>query len=680
MELFTVQRYDIEVKQNDPRKEERILERLKRNIEKKKSIKEKQKVLEEEQTRLAAQELDENNAKNESKQDEAMELDEATSFAEDETKDRKSRDVGEDFMILGDNNFQRRLIVDAMLPNWLAYPTVISKNLTEKSTPIENIDYISPELKKCLQTMNIEHLFPVQEAVIPYILNVHTKPSPFRPRDICVSAPTGSGKTLAYALPIVQNLSNRVAREIRALIVLPVNELAVQVLKIFQKLCEASNLKVALLSKFTPFEIEQQQLVEQFDGKYYSKVDILVATSGRLVEHIHSTKGFSLKSLKFLVMDEADRIMEQIQNNWLYHLDSHVKEQSDSILSGKSLLLSYNELDNNGSIPHKLLFSATLSQDPEKLQSLKLFSPKLFTSIVKPFETTGDIDESSDSRKRGEFIGKYTTPSELTEKYCLTEAKIKPLTLYTLLKENNWNRFLCFTNSGESAHRLSYVLQSLLGDDMKIEELSSSLTPSTRNAVLLKFQTGKVDGIMCSDALARGIDFPNVDVVISYDAPRHVKTYIHRIGRTARAGRPGTSVTLLVPTELNEFQAIIKDGGKENVDELKVTDNAEESKAKDYATALQKMQTALKREKQVQLIKQMNEKNKSNNKRSVIGQLQSQVQQNNLTGTISDEHNIPESWKWENLDKINNKKERKGINQKRSKKKTQVNALKLVSE
>lgn len=98
------------------------------------------------------------------------------------------------------------------------------------------------------------------------------------------------------------------------------------------------------------------------------------------------------------------------------------------------------------------------------------------------------------------------------------------------------------------------MLQSLLGNEMKIEELSSSLTPSLRNSVLLKFQTGKVDGIVCSDALARGIDIPNVDVVISYDAPRHVKTYIHRIGRTARAGRPGTAITLLAANELNTFQ------------------------------------------------------------------------------------------------------------------------------
>lgn len=387
---------------------------------------------------------------------ESMQVDDDEVAAFDAKENHKNRDVGEDFMILGDDNFQRKQNVDVMLPNWLAYPTIISKNLTESTTPIEDVSYISSKLKNCLESMNIKHLFPVQEAVIPYILNVHAKPPPFRPRDICVSAPTGSGKTLAYALPIVEHLSKRASREIRALIVLPVNELAVQVLKIFQKLCEATGLKVALLSKFTPFELEQQKLVEVFNGQYYSKVDILVATTGRLVEHIHATKGFSLKSLKFLVMDEADRIMEQIQNNWLYHLDSHVKEQSDSFLSGKPLLLSYDELCNDAAMqPHKLLFSATLSQDPEKLQNLGLFLPKLFTSIVKQFTATdGNDSQLNVSMKvQGEFIGKYTTPAELTEKYCITDAKIKPLTLYTLLKENNWNRFLCFTNSGESAHR-----------------------------------------------------------------------------------------------------------------------------------------------------------------------------------------------------------------------------------
>lgn len=98
------------------------------------------------------------------------------------------------------------------------------------------------------------------------------------------------------------------------------------------------------------------------------------------------------------------------------------------------------------------------------------------------------------------------------------------------------------------------MLQSLFGTDKKIEELSSGLSSSIRNSVLLRFQTNKIDGIICSDALARGIDIPDVDVVISYDAPLHVKTYIHRVGRTARAGRLGIAVTLLAPNEINAFK------------------------------------------------------------------------------------------------------------------------------
>lgn len=439
------------------------MERLKTKIEKRKSVKQQQQqAIAEEQARLTKQSTERSeNELHQHSLDNAMEVDEVEPEQSNEVKMAPQVfDIGNDFMILGSDHIQRKTNVDSILPNWLANPTVISKNLSEKSTPIDCVEYISDKMKQILKSMSIEHLFPVQEAVVPYILNVHNKPLPFRPRDICVSAPTGSGKTLAYAIPIVQHLSCRVSREIRALVVLPVNELAVQVLKIFQKLCEATNLKVALISKLTHFEIEQQQLIEKFDQKYYSKVDILIATTGRLVEHIHSTAGFSLKSLQFLVMDEADRIMEQVQNNWLYHLDSHVKEQSDSILSGKPMLLSYNELCSDSTKqPHKLLFSATLSQDPEKLQSLRLFSPKLFTSITKPFETSeidGQADDGNGTRsvkERGEFIGKYTTPMELTEKYCITESKIKPLTLYSILKENNWNRFLCFTNSGESAHR-----------------------------------------------------------------------------------------------------------------------------------------------------------------------------------------------------------------------------------
>lgn len=448
-------RYDPLRSKLDPNHENRILESLQKNIDKKKKKLKKDKQQEKvavvedavvpvEQDMLVEDEITEETAPAEITQ---MEIDEPTPSSSTRIDDQS-------FKVIGNDKFMRKQRVDMVLPPWLAYPTVISNDLAVRDSvtaQIAKIPFLSPKLIATLHTMNIQQLFPVQETVIPWILDVHHKPAPFRPRDVCVSAPTGSGKTLAYALPIVQLLLDRPDCQVRALIVLPVNELAVQVYKVFHKLCEGTSLTCAHLSKFNAIETEQTQLIDKFNGQFHSKVDIVVATTGRLVEHLHSTPGFSLRSLQFLVMDEADRIMEQIHNNWLYHLDSHVKEQSDKFLTGRAVPLCYSELTCAANRqPHKLLFSATLSQDPEKLQSLRLFQPKLFTAIVGKFSAK---EENNKAAPSGEFIGKFTTPAELTEKYCVTQAELKPLTLFSLIKENKWNRFLCFTNSGESAHR-----------------------------------------------------------------------------------------------------------------------------------------------------------------------------------------------------------------------------------
>lgn len=147
------------------------------------------------------------------------------------------------------------------------------------------------------------------------------------------------------------------------------------------------------------------------------------------------------------------------------------------LLSGRVAPLCLKELQNNlkvGQPPHKLLFSATLSQDPEKLQNLRLFQPKLFTSVIGSFDeylsklenaTEGETHEEA---TKGEFIGKYTTPAELTEKYCLTETRYKPLTLFSLIDENKWTKFLVFANNVDSAHRLSFVLKSMFDETIEI--------------------------------------------------------------------------------------------------------------------------------------------------------------------------------------------------------------------
>ncbi|KAH8302831.1 hypothetical protein KR044_011040, partial [Drosophila immigrans] len=535
--------------------------------------------------------------------------DEATTEPTEDTAP-KEEEESNDFQVIGST--AKRQKVEMVLPAWLAHPTIIEggnlipggdADAPDDAASIKQLPYLEKSTLQALKQMKIKRLFPVQREVIPWVLEAQSKPEPFRPRDICVSAPTGSGKTLAFAIPIVQMLANRVECKVRALVVLPVAELALQVFKVFSVLCSHTELQVCLLSKQHRLEDEQKKLLEQYKGNYYSKVDIVVTTPGRLVDHLHATKGFCLKSLQFLVIDEADRIMDAVFQNWLYHLDSHVRNTADQLLAGVQAPLCYQELlDSYGRQPHKLLFSATLSQDPEKLQNLRLFQPKLFTTVVtmprlQPKSDNADQTEEDVTQSSSQFVGKYTTPAELTEQHCLTEMRYKPLTLYALAKQHGWKRFLCFTNSADTADRLGFVLNKMLAESkMRVTYLSGKLDTAARKGRLAEFVRGQITGLICSDALARGIDVPNVDAVISYDVPRHIKTYIHRVGRTARAGQKGTAITLLTDKDKEQFKKMLNEVGKSMGEEIVTSADIEVQHAGNYKTALDDLR--LRQEKQ----------------------------------------------------------------------------------
>uniref|UniRef100_A0A182WBI4 ATP-dependent RNA helicase n=1 Tax=Anopheles minimus TaxID=112268 RepID=A0A182WBI4_9DIPT len=507
-----------------------------------------------------------------------------------------------DFIVLGGDKLHRLKQTDEVLPPWLSHPTIIERDLSSKGPSIKRQTYLDEVIKGNLKRMGYKRLFPVQETVIPWILEAHQKPAPFWPRDVCISSPTGSGKTLAFVVPVVQLLLHRVAPAVRALVILPVQELAQQVFHVFQKVCEGTNIRPVSLSRGTQLEGEQKKLVKYCNGEYVSKVDIVVTTAGRLIEHLHSTKGFTLRHLRFLIVDEADKVMNQIQNDWLYHLNKHVKQESDEYLLGRtSELLTQSELFDRARHPHKLLFSATFKRDAEKLKNLKLFHPKLFTAVNDPQERTimAQQTASQPEPRRGNFAGQYTTPLELKEFICMTEQRSKPLTLYALISENRYRKFLVFTNGINSSHRLSFVLQRLFGAEMVIEEWSSSLSPATRKNVLSRFSMGKVNGIICTDALARGIDIESIEVVISYDMPNHVDKYIHRIGRTARAGCRGTAITLLAEDEKKKFNALLKEANKKELETMEVNPSVEEEFAAKYANALTDLREALALETEV---------------------------------------------------------------------------------
>lgn len=464
------------------------------------------------------------------------------------------------FTVLGESVDQSRRKVRRVLPQWLANPDIVSVDFTEDQLPVEELEGLDEATVARLKANGVKKFFPVQRQVIPHLLIPADAKAPFRPSDVCVSAPTGSGKTLAFVLPIVQALKNRVVTRVRALVILPVQDLATQVYRVFQSFASGTALRVKLLTPQKSFAHEQNELVRTgIVGEAHSLADVIVATPGRLVDHIQNTRGFSLEHLRYLVIDEADRVMEDVQNDWLTHVEGAVYNGGRSRPGPLTV-----ENVSKGEVPlQKLLFSATLSQNPEQLERLNLFEPKLYTSVVKPKDI---LEKSSTMIGSGleegfDTVGQYTTPAELREfVVTCTSGLKKPQILHHLLTSKEMKKVLVFTNSLEHTNFLSILLKEY---GLSVGELSSQIGVK-RKRMLNKFNSGTFDILVCSDALARGIDIGQIDYVISYDSPAFVKTYIHRVGRTARAGRAGTAITLVNAKSKEEkaFRALMREAGK----------------------------------------------------------------------------------------------------------------------
>ncbi|CAK9794545.1 ATP-dependent RNA helicase DDX51 [Anthophora plagiata] len=492
-----------------------------------------------------------------------------------------------DFMILGNKSKKEKHEVKRVLPEWLAKPEVISIDLNSGPSLEELNSILDSKLIQVLRVNGIDKLFPVQASMVSWLLKCDKdRQQGWWLRDTCVSAPTGSGKTLAYVLPIVQILYSRLVPKIRCLIVVPVQELASQVYKVMITYTSHTNLRVGLLSGASSFDQEQSNILKKnVRGDYVSLVDIVVATPGRLIDHILKTPGFSLDDLRFLVIDEADRAAD-----WLEYLpEPHYRAPQLTLFNLRC-----------SKIPaQKLLFSATLSQDPEKLNYLGLFQPILFTSVL----ASGKDDDINLDEGVGDFVGRFTSPEELTEQAVECAAEYKPVALYHLLIRNTKIfKTLVFTNSGKSAHRLAILLQSLLsGKNVMVGELSAQLTSKEREDVLRKFIVGETQILISSDALARGVDIPDVQLVVSYDLPKYIKGYIHRAGRTGRAGKLGTAVSILTYKQVGIFKDMLNNAHKAipDIEKLKLVGIADEI---NYSRHVEKLKHVLEEEKQNNLL------------------------------------------------------------------------------
>lgn len=354
---------------------------------------------------------------------------------------------------------------------------------------------LSPTLLKALEENNYAKPFPIQEKAIPAIL---------KQRDVLGIAPTGSGKTASYVLPLLMNLQGvkiTKNRHINALVLVPTRELAVQVNDVFKQFSSAQPNTLRSMAVFGGPSINPQM-------KALMGVNILVATPGRLLELIDN-KAVHLSDIKALVLDEADKL-----------LNLGFSIELDRIL----------EL-----LPPKrqnLLFSATLNQELSTLNKVLLQDPVVIK--VEPKD------------ERIELINQQAYSVKLEKK--------GPL-LRHLLREKNWPQVLIFTSS---IHQADNVVDKLRKNGIFAMATHSKKSHGARTLALSEFKSGKLQILVATDLLSRGIDIEFLPCVINYELPRSPKDFVHRIGRTGRAESPGDAISFVTEDDRHHFKVIQK--------------------------------------------------------------------------------------------------------------------------
>ncbi|KAL0993001.1 hypothetical protein UPYG_G00102010 [Umbra pygmaea] len=332
----------------------------------------------------------------------------------------------------------------------------------------------------------------------PTKIQIESIPLALQGKDIIGLAETGSGKTGAFALPILQSLLASTQR-LHTLVLTPTRELAFQIAEQFDALGSSIGVKTAVI--VGGIDMMSQSLV------LAKKPHVVIATPGRLIDHLENTKGFTLRALKFLVMDEADRI-----------LNMDFEAEVDKVLKV---------------IPkdrHTFLFSATMTKKVAKLQRAALKDP------VKCSVNT-----------------KYSTVEKLLQYYVFIPSKYKDCYLVSILNELAGNSFIIFCSTCNTTQRVALLLRNL---GITAIPLHGQMSQDKRLGSLNKFKSKSRSVLLATDVASRGLDIPHVDCVINYDIPTHSKDYIHRVGRTARAGRSGKSITFVTQYDVELFQRI----------------------------------------------------------------------------------------------------------------------------
>ncbi|KAI9893293.1 MAG: ATP-dependent RNA helicase dbp6 [Vezdaea aestivalis] len=594
----------------------------------------------------------------------------------------------------------RRPLADSK-PPWIANPLVAN---SDHKLPF--VDFVLAEqLLINLKANDFVLATSIQSTVLPLLL-----PGPSHHNgDVCISAATGSGKTLAYVLPIIESLRNKALPELHALIVVPTKELVLQVKKAFDQFAARCSLRVQTAVGNRPVNEEKRLILtlREEESRFLlrdnvedatvlgSRCDVLICTPGRLIDHIELSPPLILHRLQWLVVDEADRLLDESYQSWVRILMTYIYRQRpfEELNANEKAYLHWKGRQRPVEIT-KVILSATLTQDPQKLDSLRLVRPKLVTldstsrfllpaTLEERFVSVGggsekprylqsllgalmnktvgqntlsgsssiDIKSSLNSRKTT-FEGKFrdqlnpsasvssessssTTSAETSSSDGSStssddqssESSSAPSDCNTseetssdddsssdssssddLSSDETSSRsermppsaapqnpeshgVLIFCGSTSSALRLERLLCLLLPELMsKIASITSS-HGNKRRKILNAFQERRKTIIVATDVLAHGLDIPNLAHVINYDIPTSIEDYVHRCGRTARAGKGGMAWTLVAKAERRWLKShiiggsSIQSGRKIERPEIHLVDGEKEA----YEVAMSKL-------------------------------------------------------------------------------------------
>ena len=380
------------------------------------------------------------------------------------------------------------------------------------------------DILKAIERCKYKETTPIQELIIPHIL---------KKRDVQAIAPTGTGKTAAFSLPIIQNIiKQQETNSIKALILAPTKELAVQIHKNIQQYTIETNITSEVIFGGAKMANQITQLSKN--------PNIVVATTGRLIEHIKQNT-INLSNIEVLVLDEADTL-----------LDMGFVNEIDKVIEtiGRKIQI--------------LLFSATLGESIKKLSD-KILDKKVCVNIDKTQKATHKINQSV----------YYVAKSEKDE-----------LVSY-LIGKNYKDRFIVFTRTKEGAKQ---VYKAISDAGIKSISLHGDLTQGARLKAINEFRENKAQVLVATDITARGIDIKALECIINYDIPNSVDDYIHRIGRTGRAGEVGNAISLVSPSEVYSLKVI------ERKLQLKMVEKKEKGFGKDILDDIKSPKIVVKKE------------------------------------------------------------------------------------